>query len=71
VPELVQNGTTGLLIEPGDEAALAAAMRAAIRNPELRKNLGDNAYEKVHMDFDVETNTEKLAATLWPDWDRQ
>jgi glycosyltransferase involved in cell wall biosynthesis len=34
--EMIQNGTTGWLVEPGDRDALAGAMLSALRNPETR-----------------------------------
>ena len=37
VPRLVQDGANGLLVEPGSEAELAAALTRLARNPELRE----------------------------------
>ena len=39
--EIVQPGQTGLLVPPGDAAALAAAISRLAQNPELRKKCGD------------------------------
>ena len=36
IPELVEDGRTGMLVPPGDVAALADALRLLLRNPELR-----------------------------------
>jgi glycosyltransferase involved in cell wall biosynthesis len=41
VPEAVQDGTTGLLVPPGDDAALADALATLIANPEHRHRLGE------------------------------
>jgi glycosyltransferase involved in cell wall biosynthesis len=41
VPEAVQDGTTGLLVPPGDDAALADALASLIADPEQRRRLGD------------------------------
>jgi glycosyltransferase involved in cell wall biosynthesis len=38
-PELIRNGETGLLFEPGDTAALSAALQTLIENESLRKRL--------------------------------
>lgn len=43
IPEFVEDGVTGLLVEPGDPAALAAAMRRLIEHPDEAKALGDRA----------------------------
>ncbi|HET9185013.1 MAG TPA: glycosyltransferase [Solirubrobacterales bacterium] len=40
LPDVVLDGETGLLVEPGDPAALAAAMRRLLADPRLREDLG-------------------------------
>ncbi|MEJ6021298.1 glycosyltransferase family 4 protein [Ramlibacter sp. PS4R-6] len=40
IPEIVQNGSTGLLVEPGDAAALAKAILRLVRDPLLRHQMG-------------------------------
>ncbi len=40
LPELVQEGQTGYLVEPGDEATLLAQLRALMDDQESRSNLG-------------------------------
>jgi glycosyltransferase involved in cell wall biosynthesis len=43
VPEIVREGETGLLVPPGDAAALAAAIVALLRNPGRRQAMGEAA----------------------------
>jgi glycosyltransferase involved in cell wall biosynthesis len=43
LPDVVQDGTTGLLVEPGDEKALAKAIITLLRDDPLRKRMGENA----------------------------
>lgn len=45
--ELVTHGTTGLLVPPGDPAALAAALRVLAADPDLRRRLGAAAAQHV------------------------
>ncbi len=45
-PELVQDGQTGFLFEPGNEGHFANALEKLIREPELRKRLGACARNK-------------------------
>lgn len=47
IPEAVRHEETGLLIEPGDASALAAAFRRLAADPELRRELGEAGRELV------------------------
>jgi glycosyltransferase involved in cell wall biosynthesis len=40
IPEAVAHGETGLLVPPGDDAALASAIIALVRSPEQRREMG-------------------------------
>ncbi len=48
VPEVVRDGETGILTPDGDATAFAAAMRALIEDPVLRRRLGTAAGRFVH-----------------------
>lgn len=52
--EIVIDGRTGLLVPTGDEAALAAALRRAIEDPELRGRLGGAARDHVREAFGMD-----------------
>jgi glycosyltransferase involved in cell wall biosynthesis len=43
IPEIVQNGVTGLLVEPGDSAALGAALARVVSDPGFGARLGEAA----------------------------
>lgn len=45
VPEIVHDGTTGILIDPGSREQLSAAILRLHEAPELRQRLGANGYE--------------------------
>ena len=47
-PEMVADTGGGLLFEPGNPAALAAALRQMIQQPELAAECGRRAQEAVH-----------------------
>ena len=51
VPELVVDGTTGLLAECGDRRALADALARLLARPELRATMGRAGRERVMRDF--------------------
>jgi glycosyltransferase involved in cell wall biosynthesis len=43
-PEFVEDGATGLLVEPGDSASLAAAIGRLLAHPDEAKALGHQAW---------------------------
>lgn len=45
--ELIEDGHNGLIVQPGDSAGLADAIRRLVDQPELRKQLGNAARTKV------------------------
>ena len=47
-------GETGLLVAPGDPAALAEAITGLLRDPDLRERLGQAARERVIREFSVD-----------------
>jgi glycosyltransferase involved in cell wall biosynthesis len=54
IPELIEDGETGLLVPPGDAAALAAGLEHLIREPGLRARLGGAGQARVCAAFDHE-----------------
>lgn len=55
IPELVQDGISGLLVPPGDADALAAAIVAALADPVKRAVMGAAGRAKVTADFNITT----------------
>ncbi len=53
LPDLIETGTTGLLVPADDVEALAAALRLVITDHETRARLGRTALERVRSDFDT------------------
>jgi glycosyltransferase involved in cell wall biosynthesis len=58
VPELVIPDVTGLLIEPGDVSALAAAILRLLRDPELARSLGKAGQAHAVQHFSAEATAE-------------
>jgi glycosyltransferase involved in cell wall biosynthesis len=61
-PELVLDGQTGLVVPPGDVAALADALLRLYRDPPLRERLGRAARERIGTHFRIDTTIEETAA---------
>ncbi len=51
IPEVIEDGVNGLLVEPGDVAALAEKVRLLVDDPALRESLGKQARSRVERDF--------------------
>ena len=51
IPELIENGKTGLLVEPGNSEALADAMIKALMDADLRQEMIAAARDRVSRDF--------------------
>jgi glycosyltransferase involved in cell wall biosynthesis len=62
VPEVVAEIETGLLVPPGDAAALARAMEKLARDPELRAGLGRAGRARVRERFGLERMIEETLA---------
>ena len=58
-PELVVDGTSGIIVPPKDAAALAAAFVELYRDPERRRAMGEAARCRIGEDFRNETTIEE------------
>ena len=61
VPELVQDGETGLIVPQRDPAALADAIERLLDSPKLRARLAARARSHVETFFDLRRNSEAVA----------
>jgi glycosyltransferase involved in cell wall biosynthesis len=61
IPELVEDGVTGLLVPPADPVALAGALERLAHDPELGRRLGRAGRAKVLREFDLAATTNQLA----------
>ncbi len=59
--DVVKDDETGLLVAPGDERALAAAIGALLDDPERRRRMGRAGRARVGRDFAIRPMVEKTA----------
>ena len=64
VPDLVEDGRTGLLVPPGDAASLAQALEKLLGDSALRAHLGATARQRAEERFSVRGQVDRLLA-LW------
>lgn len=69
-PEVVLDGKTGLLVPPGDPAAMAGAIRQLARQSELRQKLAKAGREWVLQRFTIERQVEQTSSLYLSEWQR-
>ncbi len=60
VPDLVVDGVTGLLVEPQDPEALAAAIAELLRDPRRAARMGEAGRERLDREFSIEATVRKV-----------
>lgn len=60
IPEMVKEGETGFLIQPGDRADLAAKLRILQENPALCRQMGERGRQIVEQTFNIQTHCQTL-----------
>jgi glycosyltransferase involved in cell wall biosynthesis len=61
IPEQIKHGVSGLLVPPGDEAALADAMAGVLADPAWAARLGKAARERIASHFAIDTQVRRLS----------
>jgi colanic acid/amylovoran biosynthesis glycosyltransferase len=62
IPELIDDGQTGLLVSPGRPDELADALQQMLDDPSLRSQMGSRGREKVISEFSTDRLAEQLHA---------
>ena len=62
VPSVVEDGESGILVEPSNSNALADACLRLIDNPDLRRKMGQNGHERIQSRYSMTAMTEKTVA---------
>lgn len=58
-PEIIENGKSGFIVAPTDSEAAAIKLRELYENENLRKEIGNNAKERIQENFTLDIMTEK------------
>jgi len=64
IPELIEDGATGLLAEPGDADGLAQALGRLVGDADLRRRIGAAGHDRLRARFDQEPELDRLATKL-------
>ncbi|MDP8988343.1 MAG: glycosyltransferase family 4 protein [Actinomycetota bacterium] len=64
IPEMVEDGVSGILVEPGDEVGLARALRSLLTDEDRRRAMGAAARYRVCERFDARRTTADLVELL-------
>lgn len=62
IPELVEEGVTGLLVDPGDSHALATAVRRIGDRPDTARSMGDAGRRAFEMRFTLRRSVDQTEA---------
>ena len=62
IPELVEDGVSGLLVAPGSRGELAGALQRLIDDAQLRAALGEAARRRVEAEHDLDRSAAQLRA---------
>jgi glycosyltransferase involved in cell wall biosynthesis len=62
LPDSVRHGQTGLLVPPGDPAALAAAVATLIADPAMGQEMGRRGRQECLRRFDIDATTAQVEA---------
>ena len=60
IPEVIRDGDTGFLVEPGDIEGLQAAILKLLSDEKLRQVISQRSYELIREEFSLEASVTKL-----------
>lgn len=64
IPELIDDGLTGLLVPPGDCNALATAIGRLASDDDFRRQLAESGRQRVETDFDIRQTVARIERRL-------
>jgi colanic acid/amylovoran biosynthesis glycosyltransferase len=67
IPELIDHGSTGLLVPPEDSVRLADAIRQMLVDPERTRRMGERGRERILQEFNIRDIVAQLVARIEPE----
>jgi len=65
VPELIEDGKNGFLVEPGNIEMLSEKIKILLVDKNLRKQFAENGHRKIKKDFNLEIEVDKLITIFY------
>lgn len=62
IPEIIEDGSEGFLVEPMDVDSLAARCRQLIESPDIARKMGERARKRVERDFSAMSMADRVAS---------
>ena len=62
IPEIVEDGFEGFLVEPMDVDSLAERCRRLIESPDVARTMGEQARKRVERDFSAVAMADRVAS---------
>jgi glycosyltransferase involved in cell wall biosynthesis len=59
-PEIIKDGISGFLFEPGNVQALADKIAFLANNPDFAKKIGETARTRIEKNFSIEKNVKQI-----------
>jgi glycosyltransferase involved in cell wall biosynthesis len=60
VPDLIEDGVNGLLVESQDSSSLAASIAELLRDPDRRAEMGARGRQRRRSEFDIDVTVKRL-----------
>ena len=60
IPELIEDGSSGILVPPNDFKKLADALKFLIRNPKIRETMGQEGRKIIEDEFNIRKTSVEL-----------
>jgi len=60
IPELIEDGVSGMLARPGDPTSLSEKIESLLKDPSLPSSMAQSAIRRIREEFDTDVNIERL-----------